>query len=81
MNGLKRRNTDPEKHKLVFDRMMKKYGAKTMLVTPLIDTIVEENTVKGIVIHTKQGDKAIMGKRFVELSRGLGDVYKRQAYC
>ncbi len=68
MNGLKRRNTDPEKHKLVFDRMMKKYGAKTMLVTPLIDTIVEENTVKGIVIHTKQGDRAIMGKRFVDAS-------------
>lgn len=68
VNGIRRRNTDPEKHKLIFDRMMKKYGAETMLVTLLIDTIVDGNDVKGIVIHTKQGKKAIMGKRFVDAS-------------
>ena len=68
VNGIRRRNTDPEKHKLIFDRMMKKYGAETMLVTPLIDTIVEGNEVKGIVIHTKTGKKAILGKRFVDAS-------------
>ncbi len=68
VDGIRKRNTDPEKHKLIFDRMMKKYGAETLLVTPLIDTIVEGNAVKGIVIHTKQGKKAIMGKRFVDAS-------------
>lgn len=68
VDGLRKRNSDPEKHKLVFDRMMKKYGAETLFVTPLIDTIVDGNTVRGIVVHTKQGKKAILGKRFVDAS-------------
>ena len=68
MKGLANRNSDPEKHKLLFDRMVKKYGCDVLLVTPLIDTIVEGDTVKGIIIHTKMGKKAILGKRFVDAS-------------
>ena len=73
--GLRRRNTAPEKHKLMLDRMLKEAGADVLLVTPLIDTIVEGNTVKGIVIHTKEGDKAVLGKRFVDASGDSDLVY------
>ncbi len=66
INGIRKLNTDPEKHKLVFDRMVKKYGVDVLLVTPLIDTIVEGNDVKGVVIHTKTGKKAVMGKTFID---------------
>lgn len=66
VDGLRSRNTDPEKHKLVFDRMIQKYGCDILLVTPLIDTIVEGDEVKGIIVHTKEGKKAVMGKRFVD---------------
>ena len=66
LGGLRRRNSDPEKHKLIFDRMLKEYGVDILLVTPLIDTIVDGNDVKGIVIHTKQGKKAILGKTFID---------------
>ena len=75
INGLRARNSDPEKHKLVFDRMVKKYGCEVLLVTPLIDTIVEENTVKGVIVHTKKGKMAVMGKTFVDASGDSDLVY------
>lgn len=75
INGLRKRNMDPEKHKLVFDRLLKKYDVDSLLVTPLIDTIVEGNEVKGIVIHTKTGKKAILGKAFVDASGDSDLVY------
>lgn len=65
-NGLRKINSNPEIHKLVFDRMVNRYGCDVLLVTPLIDTIVEGNTVKGVVIHTKMGKKAVLGKMFVD---------------
>lgn len=75
INGIRKRNTNPEKHKLVFDRMVKKYGCDVLLVTPLIDTIVEGDDVKGVIIHTKQGKKAVLGKRFVDASGDSDLVY------
>jgi len=75
INGLRKRNSDPEKHKLVFDRLLKKYGCDVLLVTPLIDTIVDGNSVKGIIIHTKTGKKAILGKTFVDASGDSDLVY------
>lgn len=75
INGLRRRNSDPEKHKLIFDRLLQKYNCEILLVTPLVDTLVEGNEVKGIIIHTKQGRKAILGKRFVDASGDSDLVY------
>ena len=75
MNGLRKRNSDPEKHKLLFDRMVQEAGCDMLLVTPLVDTIVDGDTVKGIVVHTKEGQKAIMGKRFVDASGDSDLVY------
>lgn len=75
MGGLWHQHTDPEKHKLVFDRMCARYGIDTLLVTPLIDTIVEGNTVKGVVIHTKTGKKAILGKVFIDATGDSDLVY------
>ena len=75
INGLRARNSDPEKHKLTFDRLVKKYGCDMLLVTPLIDTIVDGNEVKGIVVHTKKGKTAILGKTFVDASGDSDLVY------
>ena len=66
MNGLRKNNSNPEKHKLLFDRMVKEAGCDVLFVTPLIDTIVEGDVVKGVIIHTKMGKKAVMGKMFVD---------------
>ncbi|MBO5926410.1 MAG: FAD-dependent oxidoreductase [Clostridia bacterium] len=75
VNGIRNRNTDPEKHKILFDRMCQEAGVELLLVTPLVDTIVEGNEVKGVIIHTKEGRKAVMGKRFVDASGDSDLVY------
>ena len=75
MGGMRRRNTDPEKHKLLFDRMVQEAGCDLLLVTPLVDTIVDGNSVSGIVVHTKEGPRAIMGKRFIDASGDSDLVY------
>lgn len=68
VNGHWHRNTDPEKHKLVLDRMLKKYNVEALLVTSVVDAIVDGNTVKGAVIQTKTGRKRVMAKRFIDAS-------------
>lgn len=75
VGGLLQRNSDVEKHKLVFERMLAKYGCEILLVTPLVDTIVEDNVVKGVIIHTKKGDSVVLGKRFVDASGDSDLVY------
>ena len=75
INGLRKRNSNPEKHKLVFDRMVQEAGCDLLLVTPLVDTIVDGDTVKGIIVHTKEGRRSIMGKRFIDASGDSDLVY------
>ena len=75
VGGLFKRSTDPEKHKLVFDRMVKEAGCDLLLVTPLVDVIVDGDTVKGVIVHTKEGRRSIMGKRFVDASGDSDLVY------
>lgn len=60
------RNTNIEKHKLVLDRMMKKYHVDVLLVTSVVDAIMDGNTLKGVVIQTKTGRKHITAKRFID---------------
>jgi hypothetical protein len=81
IDGLWHRNSDPEKHKLVFDRMVKEYNCDVLLVTQLVDTIVEGNDVKGVVVQTKTGRKAILGKRFVDASGDSDLVYYAGGEC
>lgn len=68
IDGYWHRNTDPEKHKVILDRLMKKYGVEVLLVTQVVDAIVDNGTVKGAVIQTKTGRKCVMAKRFVDAS-------------
>ena len=69
------RNTDPEKHKLVLDRMIKKYNVDVLFQAQVIDSIVEGDAIVGVVIQTKTGPKAIMGKQFVDASGDSDAAY------
>jgi len=60
------RNTDVEKHKLVLDKMVKKYGVDVLLVTSVVDAVMDGTTVKGVVIQTKTGRKYVAAKRFID---------------
>lgn len=68
VNGHWHRNTDPEKHKYVLDRMIRKYNVEVLLVTAVVDTIMEGDRVMGAVIQTKTGRKRVMAKRFIDAS-------------
>ena len=73
VNGIWHRNTDPEKHKLILDRMVQKYNCEILLVTSVIEAIMEENSICGVVIQTKSGPEAILAKRVIDCS-GDSDV-------
>ncbi len=60
------RNTNIEKHKLVLDRMVKKYNVEVLLVTSIVDTVMDGDAVKGVVIQTKTGRKYVSAKRFID---------------
>ena len=60
------RNTNIEKHKLVLDQMVKKYNVEVLLVTSIVDAVMDGDTVKGVVIQTKTGRKYISAKRFID---------------
>lgn len=60
------RNTNIEKHKLVLDRMVKKYNVEVLLVTSIVDTVMDGDFVKGVVIQTKTGRKYVSAKRFID---------------
>ncbi len=62
------RNTDPEKHKLILDRMTRKYHCDILLVTQVIDAIMDGDTIKGVAIQTKTGPEALLAKRVIDCS-------------
>jgi len=67
-NGMLGKHSDPEVHKRVLDEMMADYGSDLLLVTPLIDAVVEGDYVKGIIVYTKEGHQVIYGKQFIDAS-------------
>jgi len=73
MDGLWHRNTDPEKHKLLLDRMVKESGCELVLCAPVVDSIVRKGAICGVVVQTKTGRRAILAKRVVDAS-GDGDA-------
>ena len=62
------RNTNMEKHKLVLDRMIHKYNVDVLLVTSVVDAIMDGDTLRGVVIQTKTGRRRVMAKRFIDAS-------------
>ncbi len=75
VNGLERRNSDPEKHKLILDRMVLKSGCKMLLDTYVVDSIMEKNRICGVVVESKAGRKAILAKRIIDCSGDADAAY------
>ena len=66
VDGHVRRNSDPEKHKLILDRMVKEANIDVLLDTMIVDAVMEGNQVRGVVVESKSGTQVIMGKRFID---------------
>ena len=54
--------------KYVADVMVQEAGVKPLLHSVAIDTIMEGNTIKGIIVHNKSGRQAILAKRVIDAS-------------
>jgi len=57
--------------KYVADVMVQEAGIQPLLHSLVIGTIVEEDVIKGVIIHSKSGRQAILAKRVID---GSGDA-------
>ncbi len=73
VDGLWHRNSDPEKHKLVLDRMVLREGIDVLFHTYVVDAIMEGDAIRGVVVESKSGRQAIMTQRVIDCS-GDGDI-------
>ena len=64
---------DPEILKYVALKMCEKAGVQLLLHTYAVDAIVENDTIKGVIIQNKSGRQAILSKIVVDAT-GDGDV-------
>ena len=60
------RNTDIEKHKLVLDRLIKKYHVEVLFCTQVVDAIMDGDALVGCVFQTKTGRRYVLAKRFID---------------
>ncbi len=68
VNGLWHRNSDPEKHKLVLDRMVLGSGCNVLFHTQAVEAIVKDGVACGAVIENKSGRRAILAQRVIDCS-------------
>jgi len=64
---------DPEGLRLVWHQMLREAGVKTYCYLNAGDPIIENNTIKGVLVDTKTGRKAILAKIVID-STGDGDI-------
>ena len=67
---------NPEVAKYVFVDMVEEAGVRLLLHSLVVDTIVQDGTVKGIIVENKGGRSALLGKVVVDAT-GDGDVAVR----
>jgi hypothetical protein len=72
-NALKGRFIDPEKTKIILEDILLEANVKLLYNTTVIDSIVENQVIKGVVVWNKAGRQAIMAKQVIDAS-GDGDV-------
>ena len=66
LDGHTRRNSNPETHNLVLDRMVKEAGIDLLLDTIIVDAVVSGDQVKAVVIESKSGRQVFMADRFID---------------
>lgn len=67
-------NCDPAMLQIVLAQMVKDYGITTYCNCLACGTVVEENTIKGVIFESKEGRKAIMADVIIDCT-GDGDIF------
>lgn len=75
------RNSDPEKHKLILDRMAQEAGCDVLFVSFAVDAVVENDTIKGVVIESKSGRNVILADRVIDATGDADVAYFAGAEC
>ena len=64
---------DPELFKIVCDDIVNEAGVITLLHSYAVGTIVEDRMIKAVIIESKSGRQAVVGKLFID-GTGDGDI-------
>ncbi len=75
------RNSDPEKHKLVLDRMVTESGCDLLFCSHVVESIMDGDKIVGVVIESKSGRQAVLGKRIVDCSGDADAAYFAGCEC
>lgn len=67
---------DGEDMKFLLERMLVEEGVEILYHSYIVGTVVEENTVKGVIVESKAGRKVALGDVIVDAT-GDGDVFAR----
>jgi hypothetical protein len=67
---------DTEVFKYIADQMIQEADVVPLLHTPIVDVLLEEGRVSGVITESKSGRQAILAKRVVDAT-GDGDVAAR----
>lgn len=73
LTGEGRRIINPERLKTVFLRMLTEAGVRLRLYSFASDVIMEDNTIKGVILESKSGREAVLAKIVVDAT-GDGDI-------
>lgn len=65
---------DPEAFKMASLDMVREAGVRLRLHSSVVGSIVEDGTVRGVIVETKAGRQAILGRIVIDAS-GDGDVF------
>ena len=81
VDGHFRRNSDPEKHKLILDRMIREAGVDLLLDTVIVDAVMSGDQVRGVVVESKSGRQVVFGKRFIDCTGDADLAYFAGCEC
>ncbi len=79
--GFAESQLDTEPFKYVADQILVDAGVRTLLHCAVVDVIVEDGCIKGVITESKSGRMAIMAKRVVDCSGDADVAYRAGAPC
>jgi hypothetical protein len=70
---------DTELFKIIADELIKESGVTPLLHCHAVDSILDDNTIKGIIIESKSGRQAIIAKRIIDATGDADIAYRAGA--
>lgn len=72
---------DPEQAKKVAFEIMEEYGVDVLLYAFVVDTIVENGVVKGVIIESKAGREAVLAKTVIDCTGDADVAFRAGVEC